>query len=175
MLILQFLHRRREQPVSEEDADAGCGVMDQLDMEAEQTHDTGQCVSTSDASNQPLFDCPEPLCTRKFRYNKNLLNHMEFGKHHYVPIRESLQDYTLKKYKQNVETLHWRDELQEIADEQIVSLQHMVTPTVAPEKNVGHRGHPENPANGFLRMYEAGSQKYSMLELKLIERQILTI
>ena len=51
-----------EQPVSE-DADAGCGVMDQLDIEAEQAHDTGPCVSTSAAGDQPLFDCPEPLCS----------------------------------------------------------------------------------------------------------------
>ena len=74
------------------------GPVSENGAETEEVH---AASSTDTKSN--LFYCPEEGCTKAFIHHGDLINHTEYGKHSYVPMRITLRDKCIQLYKEQLE------------------------------------------------------------------------
>src|SRR5207237_3149465 len=53
----------------------------------------------------PLYYCPEEGCTSAFTRYRDLMKHMENGRHHYQTMRQDLREYAIDRYKAHIDNM----------------------------------------------------------------------
>ncbi len=75
-----------------------------------------QEVVDEESQSQKLYPCPEPGCTKTYKFEGNLVRHLTLGTHHFQVERETLKDAAIGLYEEAVEHLQVHADYSEISD-----------------------------------------------------------